>query len=61
MVKPQLSSAKGDGYDRVESKPRARETSGLAVKHVPRETLSFIYFHVEHYSLIYTAYQSDER
>ena len=49
------------GCDEVESKPRVRETSGLAVKHVSCETLSLPYFHVEHYSLIYTAYQSDER
>ena len=32
------------GYDEVESKPRVRETSGLAVKHVPRETSSFDIF-----------------
>ena len=36
----------------VESKQHVRETSGLAVKHVPRGTLSLPYFHVEHYSPI---------
>ena len=40
MVKSQLAR----GCDRVESKPRARETSGLVVKHISRETLSFALF-----------------
>ena len=40
MVKSQLAR----GCGRVEGKPRARETSGLAVKHVSRETPSFDLF-----------------
>ena len=49
-------------YISANSVPRGNSlTMTYLVKHVSRDMSSLSYFHVERYSLIYTAYQSDER